>query len=112
VLFRIHAYPIDRDEATELGLNIERTTDTLEKAIHQLYEDYATTMKLGQPFHPDELLGGREFSDVSIPGAFVESTDLTYEFTFAGKVQKSIRNNQPALDLNLNTQVWIKKEEK
>ncbi|OFZ45774.1 MAG: hypothetical protein A3D92_05995, partial [Bacteroidetes bacterium RIFCSPHIGHO2_02_FULL_44_7] len=54
----IHAYPIDRDEAAELGLKIEKATDEVDKSICQIYENYAEEMKLGQPFHPNELLAG------------------------------------------------------
>src|SRR3990167_3639049 len=50
----IHAYPIDRDEATELGLKIEKATNGVDKTMRELYDIYADEMKLGQPFHPNE----------------------------------------------------------
>src|SRR3989338_5614827 len=49
----IHAYPIDRDEATDLGLKIEKAQEELDKIMRELYEGYAAEMKLGQPFHPN-----------------------------------------------------------
>ena len=52
----IHAYPIDRDEAKELGLTVDKPKKESEVLIKQLYDDYAKTMKLGQPFHPNEFL--------------------------------------------------------
>lgn len=105
----IHAYPIDRDEAKELGLKIEKATDETDKTMRELYDDYATSMKLGQPFHPNELLSGRDSADVECPGAYLETSDVSYQFTFAGKVQKIIRNNQPSVDLNFESQSWVKK---
>ncbi len=106
----IHAYPIDRDEASDLGLKIEEAEDSLDKDMQQLYEEYANTMKLGQPFHPNELLGGKELADIDCSGAYIESSDLSYRFKFAGKVKKTIRNNQPAIDMNVDSQLWIKEE--
>ncbi|KKT34581.1 MAG: hypothetical protein UW24_C0026G0007 [Parcubacteria group bacterium GW2011_GWA2_44_12] len=105
----IHAYPIDQDEATELGLKIEKATDGVDKTMRELYDTYADEMKLGQPFHPNELLAGKDSADFERPGAYLETTDLSYQFTFAGKVQKTIKNNQPSIDLNFDSQSWVKK---
>lgn len=102
----IHAYPIDREDALELGLNIEKVKDSEEKLIIDLYEAYASEMKLNQPFHPNELLGNKEVADFEYSGAYLESSDMVYRFIFAGKVQKSIRNNKPSIDLNIEAQSW------
>ena len=50
----IHAYPIDREEAKELGLKVEVPNKTTEQLMWQLYEEYSEPMKLGQPFDPSE----------------------------------------------------------
>lgn len=105
----IHAYPIDSDEATALGLKVERANDELDKTMRSLYTLYAEEMKLGQPFHPNELLAGKEMAEVDRTGAYLESSDMSYQFTFSGKVQKTIKNNQPAIDLNLESQSWKEK---
>lgn len=105
----IHAYPIDRDEAIDLGLKIEKAEDTLDKNMRQLYEEYANTMKLGQPFHPNELLAGKDMAEISRNGAYIETSDTSYQFIFAGKVQKVIRNNQPTVDMNFDSQSWVEK---
>ena len=105
----IHAYPIDRDEAAELGLKIEKATDEVDKSICQIYENYAEEMKLGQPFHPNELLAGKEMVEINKVGAYLETTDTSYQFTITGKAQKIIRNNQPTIDLNFESQSWVKK---
>ena len=103
----IHAYPIDRDEAAELGLKIEKATDEVDKSICQIYENYAEEMKLGQPFHPNELLAGKEMVEINKVGAYLETTDTSYQFTITGKAQKIIRNNQPTIDLNFESQSWV-----
>ena len=105
----IHAYPIDRDEALELGLKIEKANDIVDKTMRELYDDYANEMKFGQPFHPNELLAGKDSADIERSGAYLETSNVSYQFTFSGKVQKIIRNNQPSIDLNFESQSWIKK---
>ncbi len=106
----IHNYPIDRDEATDLGLNIEKADDNLNKDMQNLYMEYATSMKLGQPFNPAELLSGKDVAEIKYSGGYVESSDLSYSFDFSGKVQKSIRNNQPAIDMSIDSQSWVEKK--
>lgn len=105
----IHAYPIDRDEAKELGLKVEKSSDEVDKTMRELYDDYANEMKFGQPFHPNELLAGKDSADIERSGAYLETTDSSYQFTFTGKVQKIIRNNQSSIDLNFDSQSWVKK---
>jgi len=105
----IHAYPIDREEASDLGLGVEKADDALDKTMRGLYEAYATEMKLGQPFHPNELLAGKEMADVECVGAYLETVDSSYQFTFSGKVQRVIKDNRPTIDLNFESQSWIKK---
>ncbi|MBI5470361.1 hypothetical protein HY968_03550 [Candidatus Kaiserbacteria bacterium] len=105
----IHAYPIDRDEAAELGLKIEKANDVVDKVMRELYDDYSNEMKFGQPFHPNELLAGKDSADVERSGAYVETLDTSYQFIFSGKVQKIIRNNQPSIDLNFESQSWVKR---
>lgn len=105
----IHAYPIDRDEAAELGLKIEKANEGVDKIMRELYDSYADDMKFGQPFHPNELLAGKDSADIERSGAYLETSDISYQFTFSGKVQKIIRNNQPSIDLNFDSQSWVKK---
>lgn len=105
----IHAYPIDRDEAADLGLKTEKANDALDKTMRELYEIYAEEMRLGQPFNPNELLAGKEIAEIDRAGAFLETADALYKFTFSGKVQKEIRNNQPVIDINFESQSWEKK---
>jgi len=102
----IHGYPITRDEAKDLGLEIEEPDAALEKDIWSLYEVYAKEMKLGIPFHPMEILGDKEIADVQYTGAYVESDDLSDQFIFKGKVQKTIRDNKSAIDMRMDSQKW------
>jgi len=103
----IHAYPIDVCDAKELGLNVSSPSADLGQAIWDLYSHYAGELKLGQPFHPSEFLGDQEMAQVSYPAAFVDSSEFTHKFVFKGKVQKTIRNNQPVSGMNMDSQSWI-----
>src|SRR3989338_6471125 len=103
----IHAYPIDRDEAAELGLKIEKAADAIDKSMCQIYENYAEEMKLGQPFHPNELLAGKEMVEINKVGAYLETTNTSYQFTITGKAQKIIKNNQPTIALNFESQSCV-----
>lgn len=106
----IHTYPIDRDEAKELGLKVEKATDALDKVMREMYELYASQMQLGQPpLHPNELLAGKETAKIDKVGAYLETIDTSYQFAIIGEVQKVVRNNQPTIDLNFESQSWVKK---
>lgn len=102
----IHGYPITRDEAESLGLPIEKTDRELEQNMWNLYEIYAEEMKLGIPFHPLEILGDKEIAEVKYVGAYIESKELSDQFIFRGKIQKTIRDNKPSIDMHIEFSKW------
>jgi len=102
----IHGYPINRDEAKEIGLKIEIPDTNLEKNLWDLYEIYGKELKLGIPFHPAEFLGDKEIAEARYVGAYIESINLSDQFIFKGKVQKTIRDNRPAIDMHIDSQKW------
>ncbi len=102
----IHGYPITGDEAEGLGLPIEKAEKELEKDLWGLYEIYAKEMKLGIPFHPVEFLRDKEVAEVKYVGAYIESDDLSDQFIFKGKIQKTIRDNKPTIDMNIEPPKW------
>jgi hypothetical protein len=104
----IHGYPITRDEGKSLGLNIEPAPQDQDKLMWNLYQAYEQTLELKKPFNPVELLGGREYQEMQYIGAFIESEDLTHKFMFRGKIRRLIKNNQPTIDINIESSVWEK----
>lgn len=106
-LICIHHYPIMRDEAKEIGLNIKEVTGDEEKIIWQLYDNYAQEMLLENPFNPSEELGDSNEKSFAYYGAFVESADFSDAFVYRGKLQKI---QQPAgqvnVNLNIQSQRW------
>jgi hypothetical protein len=95
----IHGYPINRDEARRSGLKVEIPENNLEKNLWNLYEIYATEMKLDIPFHPLEILKEKELTEFQYCGAYIESRNCTDHFIFSGRIKRTIRDNKPAFDI-------------
>lgn len=83
-----HDYTINRREAAELGLQIEKCSPSLYSILHQLRRDYVIEMGLREPFDPGSLVDVSGASaDYSIPRAIVESsTHPAYHFLSEGTV--------------------------
>ena len=102
----IHGYPITRDEAESLGLNMIEPDTNLEKTMWELYENYAEKMELKKKFDPVALLGSQEMASFKYSGAFIESADLTDSFVFNGRIRRIIKDNKANIDVNVESSVW------
>ena len=102
----IHGYPITRDEADSLGLNMAEPDTELEKTMWELYEVYAEKMELKKKFDPVAILGGQEMASFKYSGAFIESADLTDSFIFNGKIRRMIKDNKASIDVNVESSAW------
>ena len=102
----IHGYPITRDEADSLGLNMVEPDTELEKIMWELYENYAEKMELKKKFDPVAILGGQEMATFKYSGAFIESSDLTDSFVFNGKIRRIIKDNKANIDVNVESSAW------
>lgn len=102
----IHGYPITRDEADSLGLNMVEPDSDLEKTMWNLFESYAEKMELKKKFDPVALLGSQEMAAFKYYGAFIESADLTDGFVFDGKIRRIIKDNRANIDVNVESSVW------
>ena len=72
-----HDYTIDRREATELGLNIEKPSDGLYKLLRKVHLSYVEELKLLEPYTAQALLVGAATNDpvpYTITRALVEGT--------------------------------------
>ncbi len=94
-----HDYTINRREAADLGLKIEKPSDKLYKLLRKIHLSYAHELKLLEPYTPQALLAeATENQPVSfsIPRAIVEGTaGGCYGFVSEGtlmrvKVQTSV----------------------
>lgn len=94
-----HDYTIDRREAAELGLNIEKPSDSLYQLLRRVHLSYASELKLLEPYTPHSLLASTSSAVVpfTITRALVEGTvGGCYGFVSEGtltRVQLPLNNN-------------------
>lgn len=106
-LISIHNYPVNRDEAKDLGLNVEFATGGIEDTIWAVYESYATEMQLGTPYNPLILLGEENTKNFEHKGASIESEQVTHAFLFKGVIQKVVLpSNQVTANVNVQSTSW------
>ena len=87
-----HDYTINRREAADLGLRIDKPSDVLYKIIREVHLSYATELKLLEPYTPNSLLSNVQSdvpTDFSITRALVEgATDESYGFVSEGNLTR------------------------
>ena len=86
-----HDYTIDRREANELGLNIEKPTVDFYGILRKVHESYRAELELLKPYNPQEILAKADPENgvsYSIPRALVEGTvGGCYRFISEGHIQ-------------------------
>ncbi len=102
----IHNYPIYRDEAKTIGLNVVIPNDELEKSLWNLYEKYAEDMELRKQFNPLEILGQENAKNIKYAAAHIESIkaqDTFYYDIRLNKISELQAPGQPPLPrVNVN----------
>lgn len=87
-----HDYTINRREAAELGLNVEKPSDSLYKLIREVHLSYVEELKLLKPYSPQEILKGAEIDApklYTIPRALIEGTNGgCYSFVSEGTITR------------------------
>ena len=83
-----HDYTINRREAAnELGLKINKPTETQYAVLKALHEDYSMELELLNPFDPNLLLGPNPEVDYSFTRGLLESVEGgSTKFTSRGKL--------------------------
>jgi len=82
-----HDYTINRREAADLGLNIEKPSDTFYRQLRKIHLDYNKELKLLEPYNAQALIAGVKPNhpiSYTIPRALVEGTVGTYSFVSEG----------------------------
>ncbi len=102
----IHGYPITRDEAASLGLNVIEPSRDFENTIWKLFESYAEKMELEKKFDPVAILKDQEVASFKYTGAFIESMSLVSGFVFNGKIRRTIKDNRASIDVNIESSAW------
>ncbi|MDE2634773.1 MAG: serine protease [Chloroflexota bacterium] len=71
-----HDYTIDRREASELGLQVEKPSADLYQLLKEIHTSYNTELQLQNPFSPMEFFGGGKApsQEYVIPRGLIEGT--------------------------------------
>jgi|SRR6516162_5580516 hypothetical protein len=85
-----HDYTINRREATELGLNIEKPSDVLYRVLRGIHLNYAEQLKLLQPYSQQVVLGVQPTATYFEVRGLLESTrGGCYGFISEGTLTKT-----------------------
>lgn len=83
-----HDYTINRREAENLGLCVEKPTEGLYKLLMKIHHSYAKEMQLLSPYSLDVLLGTAPTVQYSLTRGLVESIDASYRFLSEGTLTR------------------------
>jgi hypothetical protein len=109
----IHNYPIYRDEAKKLGLNILLNENNTEKIIWSLFKEYEDIMKLKKKFNPLEILGNENIKKIKYGAAYIESIEAQDVFYYdiqinKTSIQKPGKPPTPTIGVNVTNLSWEK----
>lgn len=80
-----HDYTINRREALELGLRVEKPDSALYQLIREFHQSYTKELQLLEPFDPFGLLAGSNSAGYVVPRALVESSQTgSHQFLSEG----------------------------
>lgn len=84
-----HDHTINRREARELGLVIEKPDADLYQMLRKLDQDISESLSLRTAFNPDTLLAGLPVANYSAPRALIESCAFgSHQFLTEGTMEK------------------------
>jgi hypothetical protein len=69
-----HDYTMNRREADELGLRIEKPSDDFYRTLRKVHLSYTSELKLLEPYLPQVLLGSNQAVNYQLVRGLVEST--------------------------------------
>jgi hypothetical protein len=86
-----HDYTMNRREADELGLRIEKPTADFYRTLRKIHLSYASELKLLEPYSPQILLGANPTMNYQLVRGLVESTaGGCYGFLSEGTVSQVV----------------------
>ncbi|EJD6653609.1 serine protease [Raoultella ornithinolytica] len=112
-----HDYTISRREATnDLGLTIEKPSETLYGLINSIYLDIKSELELGRPFDVNTTLGPAPQQQYTAVRALVESTETcSYQMRTQGLLQRVQVSPPPmqqfAINNTVNYEGWKRHDE-
>lgn len=85
-----HDYTINRREAKDLGLNIEKPSEELYGLIKGVHGSYRDELKLLEPWSPVSLFGVEPTVEYSLTRGLLESLDGSFGYKTEGKLTKVV----------------------
>ena len=86
-----HDYTINRKEAIELGLKVDKPSDEVYGLLRKIHQSFMAELKVTEPFSPLSIFPRESVSECarySVPRAIIESIDGgTYNYVSEGMVQ-------------------------
>jgi hypothetical protein len=104
----VHNHGIARDEAKQIGMQVEAVDEAAELEIWALFREYEEELHLGETFDFESLIptGSDEVRMPDTPGGFLESSALGHAFTGTLLIRRVRKMPpQPTINLNLNLQL-------
>ena len=112
-----HDYTINRREALELGLKVDKPSDQVYKLLRRIHLGFMQELKVTEPYSPYSILQNQEVGEAvgySIPRGFVESTDCgDYTFLSEGMLKfVQLSESPPQVGINdaRSFEGWRKQE--
>jgi len=105
----LHGHGIGRNEAAEIGLQVERPTENLEDLIWQLFLQYEVALKLDSSHDPLGYFARDDQDDYREPDtaiACIESTEMLHAFKGEWRLRR-IRKIPPQPTINVNLQLQL-----
>lgn len=97
-----HDYTINRREASELGLNVDKPSDSFYSILREMYVNYTEDLHLSRPFYISELTQNVSLNTpvpYSLLRGLIESTDgECYHYVTEG-VACSVKNSHGDIEL-------------
>jgi hypothetical protein len=85
-----HDYTINRREATEHGLNVEKPSDQFYQILRRIHLSYSEQLKLLQPYSQHVVIGTDQTKNYSETRGLIESTEGgSYGFVSEGTLAKT-----------------------
>lgn len=83
-----HDYTLNRREAADLGLNIEKPSAEFYDLLKKVHHSYRDQLQLLQPYSPQAVLGQQQQVNYAFTRGLVESTQGSYGFVSEGSLTK------------------------
>ncbi|MBB3034548.1 SDH family Clp fold serine proteinase [Alteriqipengyuania lutimaris] len=81
-----HDYTINRRQAAEIGLNIEKPSGPLYKILVEVTKSYNSELKTLEPYSPQSILAGQQSAQYELVRGLIESTEASYGFMTEGRL--------------------------